>query len=92
MESVAWQQARKHQNNNSSSKATYAFTKDSRFKSNKLILYFISHIDVTPSITFPPQLEKLQLLASVEAIKSKLLTLIPTLLPLLTTIPNRKPI
>ena len=69
MQSLSWQHARKHQTNSSSSKATHAFTKDSRFKSSSNLLYLFIDADVTPSITFPPLSAEDQLQVSVEAAK-----------------------
>jgi hypothetical protein len=66
MLSLNWQHARKHQSNNSHSKSTFAFGKDSRFKYSKTSLYFLVHLDVTPSIIFPPISEELRLQASEE--------------------------
>ena len=40
MQSLDWQHARKHQTNSSASKATYAFSKDTRFKKDPLPKYF----------------------------------------------------
>lgn len=60
MLSVPWKETRKHQSNQSASKATYAFPKDKRFKSKENTLYPPPHSDAIPSTTFPPSSERAQ--------------------------------
>ena len=71
MQSLEWKHARKHQTNSSSSKATFAFGRDSRFKRDSLNLYLPSYPAAIPSTTSPPKWEKPPLLASAEAPKAK---------------------
>lgn len=90
MQSLTWQHARKHQTNTSPSKATHAFTKDSRFRSARNLLYLLSYTDATPSITSPQASEKDQLQVLAEATKLKLLTRISTLLLLRITMSSQQ--
>ena len=71
MQSLEYQHTRKHQTNSSSSKATYAFTKDNRFKKENYALYILIHIDATPSTIYHPKWEEHPPQASAEALNQK---------------------
>lgn len=71
MLSVPWKEARKHQSNQSPSKATYAFPKDKRFKSKENALYPPPHSDAIPSTTSPPTSARPRPPASAEASRRK---------------------
>ena len=71
MQSLEWKHTRKHQTNSSSSKATFAFGRDSRFKRDSLNLYVLAYPAAIPSTTSPLKSEGLPLPASAEAPKAK---------------------
>ena len=71
MLSIPWKETRKHQSNQSPSKATYAFPKDKRFKSKENALYPPNHSDAIPSTTSPHSLARPPPPASAEAPKRK---------------------
>jgi hypothetical protein len=74
MLSIPWKETRKHQTNLSASKATFAFSKDKRFKDRNSVLYSICHLDAILFTTFHLVWAKRQLPESARAAKFPSLT------------------
>jgi hypothetical protein len=82
MISIPWKETRNHQTNHSSSKSTFPFPKDKRFKDKNAALYLFYYLDVENFIIFHQLSVKPQQVALEKAIKYKLsIKLLPALHP-----------